>query len=64
MAHMAGVLPCRDKGSSGRTGPEDKARGQKRGLELHGTEQVECTELSLGTDNVCKNFEHPGAKGD
>lgn len=64
MAHMAGVLPCRNKGSPGRTGQEDKARGQRRGLACYGTEQVECIELSLGIDDVCKNPEHPGAKGE
>lgn len=51
MAHMAGVLPC-------------KAEGERRGCVLYGTEKVECTELSLGIDDVCKNLEHPGAKGD
>lgn len=64
MAHMAGVLPCRKKGSPGRTGQEDKARGKMRGLMLYGTEQVESIELSLGIDDVCKNLKHPGAKGD
>lgn len=63
MAPMAGMLPCRDKGPPGRTGQGDKARGKNTGLELYGTEQVECTELSLGIDDVCKNLEHPGAKG-
>lgn len=42
---------------------ETRQGGEKRGLELYGTEQVECTELSLGIDDVCKNLEHPGAKG-
>lgn len=60
---MAAVLPCRDNGSPGRTGQEDKARGKRRGLELDRTEQVESIELSLGIDDVCKNLEHSGAKG-
>lgn len=63
MAPMAGVLPYRDKGSPERTGQEHKAREERRGLELYGTEQVECLELSLGTDDVCKNLVRPGAKG-
>lgn len=62
MAHMAGVLPCRDKGSSGRTGQEENKRGKR--LAPYVTEQLECIEISLGIYDVCKNLEHPGAKGD
>lgn len=61
MAHMAGVLPCRDKGSSGRTGQEENKRGKR--LAPYVTEQLECIEISLGIYDVCKNLEHPGAKG-
>lgn len=60
---MAGVLPFRDKGSPGRTGQEDKARGKRRSIELDRNEQVESIELSLRIGDVCNNLEHSGAKG-